>query len=481
MERVVYKIDNDNDNDNNNESNKQIDILSNLKIIEILPIQDTLSDNKLIINKLCIDNGHTQSKLFIETSYLQVFAIEDNKLHLKLPPSHISFFNQIDDKCTELLGDLVNGESDLEICNFNELTCNSPENFDLYNIEYKSLISSTNSDTMKINIFSGTTIKYGTKEIDKSKINIGDTIRLVIGLDYISLLVDTLNIVARTKIYSYFIDVSKKYNYIPQSREKINNWVFSSNSNNSNVFIKTNTTNDDNFDVNTEMCISNNFNSKQNKINNKNISEKIIESCENIIESCENMTESSETVKLSESENSIVLLEPNEKIQKYTLNNDISNINNSIVIEQENLIDTETSSVGKYFENNNVIDNISYSENIKLLSSLIKNNDNNLDEIINEEKFIQQEQENFKTNDIKISKTIKKTQEKKPNNRKSINKKNINIESNVENNEITKVEETVIELENKVKPSRNKKSLVKQETEKKVENKKTTKKPQKNN
>jgi hypothetical protein len=524
MERKVYKIEND------YETNKLDEILPNLKITETIPIHDNLSNDKLIINKLYVLNDNIQSKLFIETSYLEVLSIDNNKLHLKLPSSHINFFNQIDDKCTELLGDLVNGDLDSELYSFIELINGyNIENFDLYNIEYKSLISTINSNSININIFSGTTIKQGIKEIDKTKINVGDTVRLVIGLDYISLLVDVSNFVARTKIYCYFIDVNKKYNYTHQSREKINDWNFSSNSN-SNVFIKTNITNDDNFNVNTEVFVNNDINNKQIKtVNNVDVTKKILNS--------------SEKIKI----------------------NDTNIFNNSVVIEEETIFDSDHNSefdfnynsdhepkpesesepkpepkpesksesepepkpesksesepepkpepesepnsnykIGYSSQNLKKNDNISDSENIKLLSSVIINNDdNNYYNKFNdeEEKSVQLEKENLNqkqqkiqktpkkikiTKTDKIDKTTKTTQNKKNpsikklTSKKSIDKKNINVDFNNDNDKEIKndnknnsiieneqlVEKINVELENKVKSIQNKKSQVKQKTNK---------------
>ena len=212
QERIIYKIDSD-------DIEKGINILSNLKIIEYLPIHNNTTNNKLIVNKIGI--GDAGTKLYIETSYLKVLEISGNKLYLKLPQSHIDFFTQIDDKCSELLGDLVHGETELDISELygqiDLMGYNDVETFDITNIEYKSLIDD-NTDVMRINVFENTTIKQSGKDISISQINPDDDIRLVIGLDYISLLVESTELLARTKIYSYFIDKKKIYTYVPQSR-----------------------------------------------------------------------------------------------------------------------------------------------------------------------------------------------------------------------------------------------------------------------
>ena len=87
MNKFVYKIEHDN-----------IDLLNDLQIKEYLPIQENLSNNKLIINKLELND----LKLFFETGYLQVVNIEYNKLYLKLSKQHIEIFNFLDNKCSEL-------------------------------------------------------------------------------------------------------------------------------------------------------------------------------------------------------------------------------------------------------------------------------------------------------------------------------------------------------------------------------------------
>jgi hypothetical protein len=320
---IIYKIDSDNKIDN---------ILSDLKIIEYLPIHDNGTNNKLIVNKLGI--GQSGLKLFIETSYLKVLAIDENKLYLKLTQSHIDFFDSIDDKCAELLGELVNGESELDITELygqiDLMGYNNVENFSLEGVEYKSLID-TDTNIMKINIFSNTTIKQSEKNISSSKISPGDDVRLVIGLDYISLLIDKKNLLARTKIYSYFIDVSKNYTYVPSSREKIDKWEFTSNKK-TDIFIKTNITENDNFNVNSEVY---------------NQTKPI------------NFTGGNKLKQINESEKSDVSnIDMNQK-------NDLENLENLVNLEHNSDTSSDTSSIGQCFKNNDFFKS-EESDNINL-------------------------------------------------------------------------------------------------------------------
>lgn len=394
QERIIYKIDANDDN--------ELNILSNLKIIEYLPIHDCKTDHKLIVNKLGV--GDMGLKLFIETSYLKVLSVDENKLCLKLPQSHIDFFDAMDDKCAKLLEELVIGETELDIAELygqmDLMGYNDVETFDFTNVDYKSLID-TNNDTMKINIFSGTTIKQAGKNISTSKINPGDDVRLVIGLDYISLLINPSNLLARTKIYSYFIDVSKNYTYIPSSREKIDDWKFTS-CKKTDIFIKTNTTENDNFDVNTEIY-------NQNKSNNYTGGSHL----EQIYESNEN-NENNESNENNENNKSI---ECNVKTD-----NDLLSSNSS------------SSSIGQSFKNLNMNELDNVSTDAKLMSSLLSNNkkEDNVSDIIE------------KTNETKnkTTKTSKITR-----GTKTSKKQIINIDTNENNNIDTN--EKIVELENK--------------------------------
>jgi hypothetical protein len=424
QERIVYKID--------TKDFVEKDILSNLKITEYLPIQDNGTNNKFIVNKLGI--GDLGKKLFIETSYLKVLSVDGNKLYLELPQSHIDFFDTIDDKCAELLGDLVNGESNLDISELygqmDLMGYNDVDTFDITNVEYKSLID-TNSGIIKINIFSSTTIKQSGKNISSSKINPGDDVRLVIGLDYISLLVDTSNLLARTKIYCYFIEVSKKYTYVPIPREKINNWEFTScEKKKTDIFIKTDTTENDNFDVYTE--INNNDKHKLQSINLIG-GDKLehIDECEN-----ENNNESDDNNK-SENEND----------------------NDSISIELNSV--SNSSSIGKNLKNdelnelNNMNDENMYIDT-KIMSSVIEEN-NSISENMNTK--------NVSNKNIS-KRPIKKTEPKTSNKKKSSNKKTIDVETVeinkiIEDNNKNKAND-IIELENeKVSKTRAPKRITK--------------------
>ena len=233
MIKQVHKIEQD-----------DIITLTKLKINEYCPIQDN-SNNKLIINKLTLN----ESKLYLETGYLKVIDVQSNlsKLYVELPKSHIDFFNNLDDLCIGLLENLINGESELDITELTECL-----NFEYQNIQYKNILDD-GSNVLKINIFPNTTIKHNSNVLNINDIKPGDLICLVMGLDYVSLLVNTDSLVARTKLYSYFIQMHKQHIYNPEPREIIQSWNFSSRPKTENIFLKTNITETDNIDVKTEI------------------------------------------------------------------------------------------------------------------------------------------------------------------------------------------------------------------------------------
>ena len=453
QERIIYKI------DANNNDNSELNILSNLKIIEYLPIHDCKTDHKLIVNKLGVEDMGL--KLFIETSYLKVLSVDENKLCLKLPQSHIDFFDAMDDKCAELLGVLVNGETEHDITELygqiDLMGYNNVKTFDITNIEYKSLID-TNTNTIKINIFSNTTIKQAGKNISASKINPGDDVRLVIGLDYISLLINPSNLLARTKIYSYFIDVSKNYTYVPSLREKIDDWKFTSGKK-TDIFIKTNTTENDNFDVNTEIY-------NQNKSNNYTGGSHLEQICENNenndlsssnsgsigqnfknhnVDELENQNvdePEKQNVDVLENQNVDELEKQNvDELEKQNVveleNQNMDELENQNVdeLENQNVDEPEKQNVVELEKQNvDVLDNI--STDAKLMSSLLSNdkkedNNSNIIEKTNKTKN--------KTTRTRTSKTTGGT--------KTSKKQIINVETNENDNIDTN--NKIVELENK--------------------------------
>ena len=253
MDKYIYKIEQD-----------DMNTLKELKIKEYFPIQDDLN-NKLIINKLTFND----SKLFIETVYLKVIKIEENKLYLELPESHILLFNNLDDICSELLEKNINGNSDLDMLKY--LYSENKINFE--NILYKSILEE-DTKILKINIFSTTTIKLGNNIVSIKEIKSNDMIGVVLGLDYISLLMDVESLIARTKLYCYFINIYKPPVYNPEPREVINEWEFTSKIKSENIFIKTQISESDNFDVKTDFNYipdtgidENKLNIEDNKIN----------------------------------------------------------------------------------------------------------------------------------------------------------------------------------------------------------------------
>ena len=360
MDKIVYKIEHDDFNS-----------LLDLKINEYCPIEDNLN-NKLIINKLLLNN----SKLFLETKYLKVLNIdyENSKLYLEIPNSYIDFFNNLDEICVKLLENLFNTNSDLEIMDLIESTYINNSD---HNIQYIHFLEEK-SNILKINIFSNTTIKYNKTEQTINDINqtindikSGDYVRLVLGLDYISLLVEN-PLIARTKLYCYFIQINKQHVFNLESREVIKDWNFSDSNN---IFLKMNITETDNIDVKTELpnninfiklnsCSKNNSerlsplvlteiyeddlilseNHEENKLIEENIEN--IENINNINKIISNNTNSKKNVKVKNNKKTT-------KDKKETINNKKEKINNKKenkkeskkVIKNKNIINTNSEKI----------------------------------------------------------------------------------------------------------------------------------------
>lgn len=323
MEKIVYKI-------TNNDSN----IINDLTIGEYFPIQDN-NNNKLLINKLLSNN----KKLFIESEFLKVIKVENNKLLLELPSNYKNFFNILDEKCLNLLENLINNESELDTWDIE---------WDSQNIEYKSIVDSS-SNILKINTNSNTKIKFNNKNTDITQIKEGDLVGLVLGLDYISLLIDSM--IARTKLYCYFVEIHRPNHYKIEQRETINNWDFSSKIDSSNIFIKTDTNDNDNFDVKTEI--------------NKNLF-------------CEKNNESESTLSMNTSESTEFNMYSNEK----------DNINPIIITNESNISNydlvtsiSSNSNISRVFEQKILSDNDNDNDNDYLVLGQILNTSNQTNEI----------------------------------------------------------------------------------------------------
>ena len=146
------------------------------------------SNNKYLINRINICNN---KKLYIETDYLKVkeVNIENNKLILEpINNSLINIFNSLDEKCKLLLQNLIDSDETLD-------TLNIEWNSD--NIQYNTIFNN-NNNLIKIYINKDTTIKHNSHQISINDINIDDNVAIMIGVDLIALLLDTMQ--AKTKL-----------------------------------------------------------------------------------------------------------------------------------------------------------------------------------------------------------------------------------------------------------------------------------------
>jgi hypothetical protein len=449
MNRIVYKIDDEN-----------INILKNLKVDECCPVEDN-NGNKIIINKLLLG----ENKLFLETKYLKVININynDKKIYLELPKSHVNFFSELDEISSTLLADLINGNTNLDI---NEMF----ECLDIYfnnleNIQYKSILEE-NTNILKINIFPNTTIKNKNNNnvLSINDINPGDFIGVVLGLDYISLLVDNDSLLARTKLYCYFIQIHKQHIYKPEPRETINDWNFSSKLTSENIFLKTNITKIDNIDVKTETEPITKFNDSyhRNTTNNfHNILEHVLEedekndlsslylktnsekSSKSCIKSRQNLDSNINIKKNNDfiEENNDFIEENNDFIEK---NNDFIEENNSISSNSisSNLMSSNSISSSLILD---IYDNINHNENTEL-SQNSKNKNNNYNENNNNynenNNFDDKEKQKKTTNKITKTKTNKTNIKNKTTKNEKILNKEINLNTNNEDNNIEKKSRT---------------------------------------
>ena len=437
MNRIVYKIEDDNN----------INVLRDLKINEYCPIEDN-NGNKIIINKLLLN----ENKLYLETTYLKVIEVDydSKKIYLQLPDSHVNFFNELDEISTSLLVNLLNGNSELDIVDLVEsLNINY---YDLENIQYKSILEE-NSNILKINIFSNTTIKNKNNTIlSLGDVNTGDYVGILLGLDYVSLLVDNNLPIGRTKLYCYFMQIHKQHIYKPETREIIKDWNFSSKLSSENIFLKTNITLNDNIDVKTEV------ETNQKKIN-KNLLD-VNQNLTHISESNDNQSNSSSLPSInsdSEQNNILNINSDNKNDNTFCFNNDDNLINNS-----------DTSSIYNFDDNNS---NSTNNKPVQLIEQ------NNIDfDIKNTDLKNNVKTKKTKTNCKANSKANSKTNSKGNNKantteqieqlilveeqknivpKKSRGKKIIVETSNNENNEkIIKINE-----DNQVKPKRGKKKV----------------------
>lgn len=297
MNKFIYKL-------NQNEKT----ILTDLIIKEYCPIQDNYN-NKLLINKLSLND----SKLFFETDLVKVIHIDNTKLHIELPQSHIELFNYLDQQCLILLENLINEETELDTWDIN---------WDSQNIQYKPILD-IDSNILKINIGINSTIKINSKQVNFENIKIDDTIRIVLGLDYISLLVDSM--IARTKLYCYFIEIHRPLQYKSEPREIINTWEFSSKVKSENIFIKTKIDEIDNIDVKTEIP------------NNKNELE--LNTCINqLLSNSEINLDFNNDNNLNEEIISNLEINNNNNLNENYLNKNISNEDNTNNLEINNII-----------------------------------------------------------------------------------------------------------------------------------------------
>ena len=387
MEKFIYKLD---QNDKT--------ILSDLIIKEYCPIQDN-NKNKLLINKLLLNN----SKLFFETNYLKVVKIVDNKLFLEIPESHVDLFNYLDQKCSVLLENLINSENELVTWDIK---------WDSQNIEYKSIINH-NSNILKISITSDTNIKMNNNKICISDIKIGDIIGIVLGLDYISLLIESM--IARTKLFCYYIEIHRTNQYYSEPREIINDWEFSSKIKSENIFIKQELNELDNVDVKTDILLNHNLSDihLNNNINLDDIESNNTTLLNNSINSCININNDEIYNQLdksnSESTNSNIeisklneLIEIDNKLENKLDNNKLDNDQSESNIELENILDKGLEEI-----DNKLDDKINNENNKLIIDQSDLNNEHSKIKVINKKV------NNKKVNEKKVNnKLVKKTTQK---------------------------------------------------------------------
>ena len=202
-----------------------------LKIDDFHIVNDESSKNEFIIFGL----KNNKTKFLFETDFLHVNKNEQitNKFFVELPKTHINYLTLLDNTCLNLLDEFIN--NNLDSMNFLEIT----------DIQYIPLISEIN----KINTFLQ---------------NDDTNVKFIFKLDYISLLIDGKNLIAKTKIQidSIIPQVHMLSNFIETNNKIINEEILKSD----NEIINEEILETNNEIINEEILES------DNKINNKLIS-----------------------------------------------------------------------------------------------------------------------------------------------------------------------------------------------------------------
>jgi hypothetical protein len=301
MEKFIFRIE-------ENILNK--DLFKNIYISSYQPIQDE-KGNKFLLNKLSIDD----KKLFLETGYLKVKDInrEHNKIYLELTPEYQEIFDFLDECCLDLLQNFINTEEELKTWDIE---------WDSQEIEY---VTDIHDSSIKVTINQNTTISMNKNNLSIDDINIGDSVAVVLGLDFVSLLIDTME--ARTKLFCYVIDVHKHITYVKEEREKIDDWDFVAKKKTEQIFIKTETSAIDNIDVKTDYPreLDNDYsNKKDEELSNDDNNDINVKDDEEIKEDNKKVTFDDKQIikpKRKYQRKQVIKIDTNEKVNKNTSKN----------------------------------------------------------------------------------------------------------------------------------------------------------------
>jgi len=196
-------------------------IEENLKIDDVYDVRDR-TYKRLILSKLMLNNN----KLLVESNFLKVIDIDlkKNKLILELDDETYKLFRTLDNKCIELLGNLLEDEkmNNMEIVMDGDLT-------------FVPLVSDDNSSNiLRLCLDNKTSLKYNKSNISLEQVKVGDMFRFLSEIESINLYPSEL--ICHTKQYCHMGEIYRTNIHKLNKRTSINNYTFSTDA--ENVFKK---------------------------------------------------------------------------------------------------------------------------------------------------------------------------------------------------------------------------------------------------
>lgn len=321
-----------------------------LNIDDVYDVRDR-THKRLILSKLMLNN----KKLLIESNFLKVIDIDlkKNKLILELDDETDKLFRTLDNRCIELLGNLLEDEkmNNMEIVMNGDLT-------------FVPLVSDDNSSNssniLRLCLDNKTTLKHNKNNISLDQVKVGDMFRFLTEIESINLY--PIELICHTKQYCHMGEIYRTNIHKLNKRTSINDYTFSTDA--ENIFKKVVLEDHDISLIKTE---------KESDIqqNNFDVSKEEITSEESLVDVKESLSDIKETNEIYESEKicetsnlenilqdetgsseeseKINIVETFEQVKNFDLNRNQNNQNKDNNNEDETSSD-ETSSDEKVIE-----------------------------------------------------------------------------------------------------------------------------------